>query len=150
MRFWKPSLDLLIWCFPNASFQWIIANCVANFYACNYTSGAVRITLIRRHQWCSGKCVDTCTPVLAATRVRFRLMVLCRSFPSLCSHAFLSILSTVLSKIKVKTLKKDEMFSFKRSTIIPIPKKPKIRGLNHVRPVALTSVAMKSFERLVC
>ncbi len=38
---------------------------------------------------------------------------------------------------------------FKRSTIIPVPKKPKITGLNDNRPVALTSVAMKSFERLV-
>ncbi len=38
---------------------------------------------------------------------------------------------------------------FKRSTIIPVPKKPKITGLNHYRPVALMSVAMKSFERLV-
>ncbi len=37
---------------------------------------------------------------------------------------------------------------FKRSTI-PVPKKPKITGLNDYRPVALTSVAMKSFERLV-
>ncbi|KAK3554097.1 hypothetical protein QTP70_019196, partial [Hemibagrus guttatus] len=35
------------------------------------------------------------------------------------------------------------------STIIPIPKKPKITGLNDYRPVALTSVVMKSFERLV-
>ncbi len=38
---------------------------------------------------------------------------------------------------------------FKRSTIIPVPKKPKITGLNDYRPVALTSVVMKSFERLV-
>ncbi len=38
---------------------------------------------------------------------------------------------------------------FKRSTIIPVPNKPKITGLNDYRPVALTSVAMKSFERLV-
>ncbi len=38
---------------------------------------------------------------------------------------------------------------FKRSTIIPIPKRHKITGLNDHRPVALTSVAMKSFERLV-
>ncbi|KAK3550646.1 hypothetical protein QTP70_002344 [Hemibagrus guttatus] len=37
---------------------------------------------------------------------------------------------------------------FKRSTIIPIPKKSKITGLNDYRPVALTSVVMKSFERL--
>ncbi|KAK3557488.1 hypothetical protein QTP70_027912 [Hemibagrus guttatus] len=38
---------------------------------------------------------------------------------------------------------------FKRSTIIPLPKKLKITGLNDYRPVALTSVIMKSFERLV-
>ncbi|KAK3522998.1 hypothetical protein QTP86_010502 [Hemibagrus guttatus] len=38
---------------------------------------------------------------------------------------------------------------FKCSTIIPIPKKPKITGLNDYRPVALTSVVMKSFEILV-
>ncbi|KAK3525532.1 hypothetical protein QTP86_033961 [Hemibagrus guttatus] len=38
---------------------------------------------------------------------------------------------------------------FKHSTIIPIPKKPKITGLNDYRPVALTFVVMKSFERLV-
>ncbi len=31
----------------------------------------------------------------------------------------------------------------------PVPKKPKITGLNDFRPVALTSVVMKSFERLV-
>ncbi len=31
----------------------------------------------------------------------------------------------------------------------PRPKKPKITGLNDYRPVALMSVAMKSFERLV-
>ncbi len=38
---------------------------------------------------------------------------------------------------------------FKRSTIIPVPKKPKITGLNDYRPGALTSVVMKSFEKLV-
>ncbi|KAI2646658.1 putative RNA-directed DNA polymerase from transposon BS [Labeo rohita] len=39
--------------------------------------------------------------------------------------------------------------SFKCSTTILIPNKPKITGLNDYRPVALTSVVMKSFERLV-
>ncbi|KAI3360681.1 hypothetical protein L3Q82_002546 [Scortum barcoo] len=34
-------------------------------------------------------------------------------------------------------------------TIIPIPKKSSITGLNDYRPIALTSVVMKSFERLV-
>ncbi len=38
---------------------------------------------------------------------------------------------------------------FKRSTNIPVPKKPKITGLNDYRPVALTSVVMKSLEILV-
>ncbi len=38
---------------------------------------------------------------------------------------------------------------FKLTTIIPIPKKPKITGLNDYRSVALTSVVMKSFEKLV-
>ncbi|KAM8848941.1 uncharacterized protein ACB058_012437 isoform 1-T1 [Synchiropus picturatus] len=38
---------------------------------------------------------------------------------------------------------------FKSSTIIPVPKKARVTGLNDYRPVALTSVVMKSFERLV-
>ncbi|KAL0153349.1 hypothetical protein M9458_051345 [Cirrhinus mrigala] len=38
---------------------------------------------------------------------------------------------------------------FKHSTIIPVPKKPKITGLNDYRPVALMSVIMKSLEKLV-
>ena len=37
----------------------------------------------------------------------------------------------------------------KASTIIPVPKKPRPTGHNDYRPVALTSVVMKSFERLV-
>ncbi|KAI2650804.1 putative RNA-directed DNA polymerase from transposon BS [Labeo rohita] len=38
---------------------------------------------------------------------------------------------------------------FKCFTIIPVPKKSKITGLNDYRPVALTSVVLKLFERLV-
>ena len=38
---------------------------------------------------------------------------------------------------------------FKMSTIVPVPKKPAITKLNDYRPVALTSVIMKVFERLV-
>uniref|UniRef100_A0A8C6P8Y0 Reverse transcriptase domain-containing protein n=1 Tax=Nothobranchius furzeri TaxID=105023 RepID=A0A8C6P8Y0_NOTFU len=38
---------------------------------------------------------------------------------------------------------------FKSSTIIPVPKKSSPTELNDYRPVALTSVVMKSFERLV-
>ncbi|KAK1794175.1 hypothetical protein P4O66_011076, partial [Electrophorus voltai] len=39
--------------------------------------------------------------------------------------------------------------SFKRSTIVPIPKKPRPSDLNDYHPVALTSVVMKCFEKLV-
>ncbi|KAK1803680.1 hypothetical protein P4O66_021084 [Electrophorus voltai] len=38
---------------------------------------------------------------------------------------------------------------FKRSTIVPVPKKPRPSGLNYYCPVALTSVVMKCFEKLV-
>jgi hypothetical protein len=34
-------------------------------------------------------------------------------------------------------------------TIVPVPKKAKVTELNDYRPVALTSVNMKCFERLV-
>ncbi|KAK3529894.1 hypothetical protein QTP86_007218 [Hemibagrus guttatus] len=38
---------------------------------------------------------------------------------------------------------------FKTSAIVPVPKKTKITGLNDYRPVALTSVVVKSFERVL-
>jgi hypothetical protein len=38
---------------------------------------------------------------------------------------------------------------FKQTTIIPVPTNTKVTFLNNYRPVALTSVAMKCFERLV-
>ena len=38
---------------------------------------------------------------------------------------------------------------FKKSTIVPVPKKAKITELNDFRPIALTPVIMKCFERLV-
>ena len=37
----------------------------------------------------------------------------------------------------------------KSSTIIPLPKKTHISGLNDYRPVALTPIIMKCFEKLV-
>ncbi|KAL0157601.1 hypothetical protein M9458_045677 [Cirrhinus mrigala] len=59
-------------------------------------------------------------------------------------------LAPILSQIFNRSLELCEVPScFKRSTIIPVPKKPKITGLNDYRPVALTSVVMKSFEKLV-
>ena len=38
---------------------------------------------------------------------------------------------------------------FKQTTIVPVPKKVMVTCLNDYRPVALTSVAVKCFERLV-
>ena len=38
---------------------------------------------------------------------------------------------------------------FKQITIVPVPKNTKVTCQNDYRPVALTSVAMKCFERLV-
>ena len=38
---------------------------------------------------------------------------------------------------------------FKHTTIVPVPKEAKITCLNDYRPIALMSVAMKCFERLV-
>ena len=39
--------------------------------------------------------------------------------------------------------------SWKTAEIIPVPKKPKISCLNDLRPVALTSIAMKCMEKIV-
>ncbi|XP_061612198.1 galactokinase isoform X1 [Phyllopteryx taeniolatus] len=59
-------------------------------------------------------------------------------------------LAPVFTQIFNRSLELCEVPScFKCSTIIPVPKKPAISGLNDYRPVALTSVIMKSFERLV-
>ncbi len=59
-------------------------------------------------------------------------------------------LAPIFTQIFNRSLELCEVPScFKRSTIIPVPKKPKITGLNDYRPVALTSVVMKSFEKLV-
>ena len=55
---------------------------------------------------------------------------------------FCEIYNHSLSQCKVPTC-------FKSSTIIPVPKKTKVSSLNDYRPVALTSIAMKVFERLV-
>ena len=38
---------------------------------------------------------------------------------------------------------------FKQTKIVPVPKNTKVTCLNDYQPVALTSVAMKCFERLV-
>ncbi len=67
-----------------------------------------------------------------------------------CLNTCADQLAPIFTQIFNKWLERCEVPScFKRSTIIPIPKKPQITGLNDYRPVALTSVAMKSCEILV-
>ncbi len=59
-------------------------------------------------------------------------------------------LAPIFTKIFNRSLEQCKVPScFKCSTVIPVPNKPKITGLNDYRPVALMSVVMKSFERLV-
>ncbi len=67
-----------------------------------------------------------------------------------CLKSCADQLPPIFTKIFNRSLELCEVPScFKCSTIIPIPMKPKITGLNDYRPVALTSVVMKSFEKLV-
>uniref|UniRef100_A0A673LUN5 Reverse transcriptase domain-containing protein n=1 Tax=Sinocyclocheilus rhinocerous TaxID=307959 RepID=A0A673LUN5_9TELE len=67
-----------------------------------------------------------------------------------CLKSCADQLAPIFTQIFNRSLELCEVPScFKRSTIIPVPKKPKITGLNDYRPVALTSVVMKSFEKLV-
>lgn len=51
--------------------------------------------------------------------------------------------------VHVFCLIKKVSYSCKHSTIIPVPKKAPIPGLNTYRPVTLTSVVMTTFERLL-
>ncbi len=59
-------------------------------------------------------------------------------------------LAPIFKQIFKRSLELCEVPSYlKRSTIIPVPKKPKITRLNDYRPVALTYVIMNSLEKLV-
>ena len=58
------------------------------------------------------------------------------------SGVFTDIFNVSLSQCKVPQC-------FKKSTIIPVPNKCSVSCLNEYRPVALTSVVMKTLERLV-
>ncbi len=67
-----------------------------------------------------------------------------------CLKSCADQLAPIFTKIFNRSLELCEVpICFKCSTIIPIPKKSKITGLNDYRPVALMSVVMKSFEKLV-
>ncbi|KAK3556581.1 hypothetical protein QTP70_010778 [Hemibagrus guttatus] len=76
--------------------------------------------------------------------------------PSLLKHCanqlspvFTDIFNTSLKTCHVPACFKPFLIPHWRPAIVPVPKKTKITGLNDYRPVAVTSVVMKSFERLV-
>jgi hypothetical protein len=58
------------------------------------------------------------------------------------ASVFIDIFNLSLTKSVIPTC-------FKQTTIVPVPKLGKVTWLNDYRPIALTSVAMKCFERLV-
>jgi hypothetical protein len=66
--------------------------------------------------------------------------------PRACADQLASVLTDIfnlsLSESVIPTC-------FKQATIFSVPKNTKVTCLNYYRPVALTSVAMKCFERLV-
>ncbi len=67
-----------------------------------------------------------------------------------CLKSCVDQLAPIFTKIFNRSLELCEVPSyFKCATIFPVPKKLKMTDLNDYRPVALTSVAMKSFERMV-
>ncbi len=67
-----------------------------------------------------------------------------------CLKSCADQLAPIFTQIFNRSLELCEVPScFKCFTIIPIPKKPKITGLSDYKPVALMSVVMKSFEKLV-
>ncbi len=72
------------------------------------------------------------------------------SISSACLKVCADQLARIFTQIFNRSLEVCEVpCCFKRYTIIPVPKKPKITGLKDYRPVGLTSVVMKSLERLV-
>ncbi|KAI2665131.1 RNA-directed DNA polymerase from mobile element jockey [Labeo rohita] len=72
------------------------------------------------------------------------------SVTAACLKTCADQLAPIFSEIFNRSLELCEVPScFKHSTIIPVPKKPKITGLDDYRPAALTSVIMKSLEKLV-
>jgi hypothetical protein len=70
--------------------------------------------------------------------------------PGLVLRACADQLTSVFTDIFNLSLSESVMPTcFKQTTIVPVPKITKVTCLNDYRPVALTSVAMKCFERLV-
>jgi hypothetical protein len=65
---------------------------------------------------------------------------------SACADQLAGVFKDILNRSLPQS---DVPTCFKMSTLVPVPKKAKVTELNDYRPVALTSVIMKCFERLV-
>uniref|UniRef100_A0A6I8PZ49 Reverse transcriptase domain-containing protein n=1 Tax=Xenopus tropicalis TaxID=8364 RepID=A0A6I8PZ49_XENTR len=63
-----------------------------------------------------------------------------------CAHELADVFTDIFN---LSLLQSAVPTCFKRTTIIPVPKKMNVSCLNDYRPVALTSIAMKCFERIV-
>jgi hypothetical protein len=72
------------------------------------------------------------------------------SIPSRVLRVCAAQLAGVFTNIFNLSLSQSDVHAyFNMATIVPVPKKAKVTELNDYRPVALTSVIMKCFERLV-
>ena len=65
-----------------------------------------------------------------------------RAYPDQLAGVFTDIFNMSLIEFVIPTC-------FKQTTLVPVPKNTKATCLNDYRPLALTTVAMKCFERLV-
>jgi hypothetical protein len=80
--------------------------------------------------------------MLTLTKLQAQRASLAASSEHAQASVFTDIFNRSLSQSVVPTC-------FKMATIVPVPKKAKMTELNDYHPVALTSVIMKGFERLV-
>ena len=63
-----------------------------------------------------------------------------------CAHELAGVFTDIFNMSLIESVIPT---CFKQTTIVPVPKNTKATCLNDYRPVTLTSVAMKCFERLV-
>ena len=95
-------------------------------------------------------CLDTADVRRTLRRVNTRKAAGPDNIPGRLLKECADQLAGVLTDIFNTSLKQAVVPScLKTATIIPVPKKPTISSLNDYRPVALTPIMMKCFERLV-
>eukprot|EP00061_Rhincodon_typus_P013660 g40179.t1 len=63
-----------------------------------------------------------------------------------CADQLVEVFTDIFN---LSLLQAEVLSCFKKTTIIPVPKKTHAMCLNDCRPIALTSIIMKCFERLV-